>query len=58
MIIIIERKKESETKDKYLDLARKLKKTMEQEGDGDTNYGWCTWDNPQSIGKRDWKTWK
>ena len=25
------------------------KKTMEHEGDGDTNYGWCTWDNPQRI---------
>ena len=29
--------KESEKKDKYLDLARELKKTIEHEGDGDTN---------------------
>ena len=29
--------KESEKRDKYLDLARELKKRMEQEGDGDTN---------------------
>ena len=24
---------------------------MEHEGDGDTSCGWCTWDNPQRIGK-------
>ena len=24
---------------------------MEHEGDGDTNCGWCTWDNPQKTGK-------
>ena len=24
---------------------------MEHEGDGDTNCGWCTWDNPQMIDK-------
>ena len=29
--------KESEKKDKYMDLARELKTTMEYEGDGDTN---------------------
>ena len=29
--------KECEKKDKYLDLARELKKTMEHEGDNDTN---------------------
>ena len=28
--------KESEKRDKYLDLARELKKTMKQESDGDT----------------------
>ena len=47
--------KESEKRDKYLDLARELKKknkkTMEHEGDGDTNCNWCTWNNPQKIGK-------
>ena len=29
--------KEKEKRDKYLDLARELKKTMEDESDGDTN---------------------
>ena len=24
---------------------------MEHEGDGDTNCNWCTWNNPQKIGK-------
>ena len=24
---------------------------MEHEGNDDTNCGWCTWDNPQRIGK-------
>ena len=32
--------KESEKKDKYLDLARELEKTMEHESDGDTNCNW------------------
>ena len=35
--------KESEKKDKYLDLARELKKTVEHESDGDTNCNWCSW---------------
>ena len=26
-------------------------KNMEHESDGDTNYKWCTWNNPQMIGK-------
>ena len=29
--------KESEKRDKFIDLARELKLTMEHEGDGDTN---------------------
>ena len=33
--------KECEKKDKYLDLARELKKTMEYEGDNNTNRDWC-----------------
>ena len=37
--------KECEKKDKYLDLARELKKTMEHEGDNYTNYNWCVWNN-------------
>ena len=40
--------KESENRDKYLDLARALK-AIEREGDGDTNRDCCTWDNPQRI---------
>ena len=32
---------ESEKKDKYLDLAKQLKKTMEREGDDYTNRDWC-----------------
>ena len=35
--------KECEKKDKYLDLARELKKTMEHEGDNYTNCEWCFW---------------
>ena len=33
--------KESEKKDKYLDLARELKKTIEHESDDYTNCDWC-----------------
>ena len=33
--------KECEKKDKYLDLTRELKKTMEHEGDDYTNRDWC-----------------
>ena len=39
--------KESEKRDKYVDLARELK-TMEHEGDGDVNCNWCFWNNPQT----------
>ena len=35
--------KECEKGDKYLDLARELKKNMEHEGDNYTNYDWCLW---------------
>ena len=35
--------KEHEKRDKYLDLARELKKTMEHEGDNYTNREWCLW---------------
>ena len=35
--------KECEKKDKYLDLVRELKKTMEYEGDNHTNCDWCFW---------------
>ena len=33
--------KESEKKDKYLDLARELKKAVEHESNGCTNCDWC-----------------
>ena len=35
--------KECEKRDKYLDLARELKKTMEHEGDKYTKCDWCFW---------------
>ena len=35
--------KECVKKDKYLDLARELKKTMEHEDDNYTNWDWCFW---------------
>ena len=37
--------KECEKKDKYLDLARELKKTMEHAGDNYTNCNWCVWNS-------------
>ena len=33
--------KESEKKDKYLDLAKELKKTVEQESNDCANCDWC-----------------
>ena len=47
--------KESENRDKYLDLARELNKTMEHEGEGDINCNWCARYNVQRIGKETWK---
>ena len=44
MIIIINLK-ECEKKDKYLDLARELKKAVEHENDDCTNCDWCFWHN-------------
>ena len=35
--------KESEKRDKYVDLARKLTEAIKPEGDGDANCNWCTW---------------
>ena len=37
--------KECEKKDKYLDLARELKKTMEHAGNNYTNSDWCVWNS-------------
>ncbi len=44
--------KECEKKDKYLDLARELKKTMEHECDSYTNCDWCFWYSHPRIFKR------
>ena len=44
--------KESEKKDKYLDLAWELKKTVEHEIDDLTNCKWCSWYSHQRIGTR------
>ena len=41
--------KEIERKDKYLEPTKELK--INHEVDGDTNCGFCTWNNPQRIGK-------
>ena len=43
--------KEGEKNDKYQDLARELKKTMEHEGDRDTNCNWCARYSHQMIDK-------
>ena len=44
--------KDSEKRVKYIDLARQLKKTMEREGDKDTNCVRCTWESPKGLVKR------
>ena len=41
--------KESEKRDKYLDLVRELKKAMKHEGHNDTNGIWCTWNNLKGL---------
>ena len=38
---------ENEKKDKYLDFARELKKTVEHESDVYTNCNWCSWESHQ-----------
>ena len=44
--------KECEKKDKYLELARELKKkTMEHAGDNYTNCNWCVWNSNKRITK-------
>ena len=37
--------KECEKKNKYLELARELKKTMEHAGGNYTNCNWCDWNS-------------
>ena len=41
--------KENKKKDKYLNLARELKKTVEHESDNYTNHDWCFWYSHQRI---------
>ena len=41
--------KENKKRDQYLGLTRELKKAMEHEGGGDTNFNWCTWNDPQRL---------
>ena len=45
--------KEDEKEDKYLNLAREMKKkTVEHETEGNTNCNWCSWYSYQRIGTR------
>ena len=43
--------KESGKKDKYLELARELKKTVEYDSDGYTNCNWSSWYSHRRINK-------
>ena len=43
--------KESEKKDKYLDLTRELKKTVEHESDDYSSCNWCSWYSHQRFKK-------
>ena len=40
---------ENEKRDKYLDFARDINKTMEHEGDCDTNCNWYTWNDHYGL---------
>ena len=42
--------KEIEKIDKFFDFAREMKRGG-NDGDNDTNYGWCTWNVPEKLGK-------
>ena len=50
--------KESEKKDKYLDVAWGQKKAVEDEEDGDTNCNWHVWNASQKLEKGGRKSWK
>ena len=43
--------RESEKRDKYLDLAREQKKAAKHEHDDDTDCNWSAQNNPQRLGK-------
>ena len=49
--LILAERRLKKKKDMYVDLARGVKKTKEYERDGNTNYSWCTWNDPKGIGK-------
>ena len=36
---------------RLLEPCQRTYKTVKHKGDDDTNYSWCTWDGPQSLGK-------
>ena len=44
--------KESKKRDKYLDLARELKKIVEHDSDDYINCNWCSWYSHQRINTR------
>ena len=53
--------KETKKREKYLNLARELKKAMKPESDGDTNCNWCAWNNLRMLWKEarrvgNWRT--
>ena len=50
--------KESEKKDKYLDLARELKKNVKHESNDCANCDWCVKHNNLKDYSKAWKTWK
>ena len=45
------KKRKRKKKDKYVDLARELKKTVEHAGDNYTNRNWCVWNSNKRINK-------
>ena len=47
--------KENEKKDKYLELARELKKTVEHESDSENNYNWYFSYSHQRTGRLGYK---
>ena len=49
---------ESQKSDKFHDLTIELKKNIEYESDGDTNFNIVRSVQSQKIWDRDWRTWK
>ena len=44
--------KRKESKKKNIGSCQKDEKTVEHEGNSDTNYSWCTWNSPQGLEKQ------